>query len=116
MSRISKQPLGLPYFDEKALALARHFWPGPLTLVLPLSQRPAHRISELVTAGLDTVAIRVPAHPVASELLAAACVPIAAPSANKSGRVSATRVEHVEEDLGGEVEHDPRWGLIGRWP
>jgi L-threonylcarbamoyladenylate synthase len=96
--------LGLAVFCEKALALARHFWPGPLSLVLPLSQHPAHRISELVTAGLDTVAIRVPAHPIASELLTAACVPIAAPSANKSGRVSPTRVEHVEEDLGGEVE------------
>jgi L-threonylcarbamoyladenylate synthase len=96
--------LGLAVFCEKALALARHFWPGPLSLVLPLSQHPAHRISELVTAGLDTVAIRVPAHPVASELLTAACVPIAAPSANKSGRVSPTRAEHVEEDLDGEVD------------
>jgi len=96
--------LRLAVFCEKALALARHFWPGPLSLVLPLSQHPAHRISELVTAGLDTVAIRVPAHPVASELLTAACVPVAAPSANKSGRVSPTRVEHVGEDLGGEVE------------
>ena len=96
--------LGLAQFDEKALALARHFWPGPLTLVLPLSQHPIHRISELVTAGLKTVAIRVPAHPVARDLLAAAPVPIAAPSANKSGRVSPTRAEHVEADFGGEVD------------
>ena len=96
--------LGLAQFDEKALALARHFWPGPLTLVLPLSQHPTHRISELVTAGLETVAIRIPAHPAARDLLAAAAVPIAAPSANKSGRVSPTRAEHVEADFGGEVD------------
>jgi L-threonylcarbamoyladenylate synthase len=96
--------LGLAEFDENALALARQFWPGPLTLVLPLAQHSAHRISELVTAGLDTVAIRVPAHPVARELLAAVAVPIAAPSANKSGRVSPTQAEHVETDFGGEVD------------
>jgi L-threonylcarbamoyladenylate synthase len=96
--------LGLAEFNEKALALARHFWPGPLTLVLPLSQHPTHRISELVTAGLETVAIRIPAHPAARDLLAAAAVPIAAPSANKSGRVSPTQAEHVEADFGGEVD------------
>ncbi len=95
---------GLAIFDDRALALARHFWPGPLSLVLPLSKTPQHRISELVTAGLDTVAIRVPAHPAARALLAAAAVPIAAPSANKSGRVSPTRAEHVEEDFGDAVD------------
>lgn len=81
-----------------ALLLARAFWPGPLTLV-------ARRISsagiaDLVTAGLETVAVRVPAHPVALALLAAAGVPIAAPSANRSGHVSPTRAEHVAADLG----------------
>ena len=96
--------LGLAEFDEKALALARHFWPGPLTLVLPQSHHPTRRISELVTSGLETVAIRIPAHPVARDLLAAAAVPIAAPSANKSGRVSPTQAEHVEADFGGEVD------------
>ena len=96
--------LGLAIFCEKALALASHFWPGPLTLVLPLSLNPQCQISGLVTAGLETVAIRIPAHPVARELLAAVDVPIAAPSANKSGRVSPTQAEHVEADFGGEVE------------
>jgi len=91
-------------FDERALALARRFWPGPLSLVLPLLERPRHGISELVTAGLDTVAIRVPSHAVARELLAAAGVPIAAPSANTSGRLSPTRAGHVEEDLSGAVD------------
>ncbi len=95
---------GLAAFNDEAVALARRFWPGPLSLVLPLSKNPQHRISELVTAGLDTVAIRIPAHPAARALLAAAAVPIAAPSANKSGRVSTTRAEHVEEDFGGAVD------------
>ena len=94
--------LGLAIFCEKALALASRFWPGPLTLVLPLSPNPQFHIGGLVTAGLETVAIRIPAHLVARELLAAVAVPIAAPSANKSGRVSPTRAEHVEADFGGE--------------
>ena len=96
--------LGLALFCETALALASRFWPGPLTLVLPLSQSPRYQISGLVTAGLETVAIRIPAHPVARDLLAAAAVPIAAPSANKSGRVSPTQAEHAEADFGGEVD------------
>ncbi|MGO9545473.1 MAG: L-threonylcarbamoyladenylate synthase [Rhodomicrobium sp.] len=91
-------------FGGEALALAETFWPGPLTLVLPLRAGARHPISELVTAGLDTLAIRVPAHPVARRLLAAAGVPIAAPSANLSGRVSPTIARHVEEDLGAKVE------------
>jgi len=78
--------------------LAATFWPGPLTLVLP--RAPSSRISDLVTAGLDTVAIRVPAHPVARALLEACGVPVAAPSANRSGHVSPTRAEHVLADLG----------------
>jgi len=96
--------LGLAVFCEEALALARHFWPGPLSLVLPLPALPRFQISELVTAGLGAVAIRVPAHPVARELLMAAAVPIAAPSANKSGRMSPTQAEHVEADFGREVD------------
>jgi L-threonylcarbamoyladenylate synthase len=96
--------LGLAVFCEQALALAAHFWPGPLSLVLPLSVHPRFQISELVTAGLGAVAIRVPAHPVARELLIAARVPIVAPSANKSGRMSPTQAEHAEADFGREVD------------
>jgi L-threonylcarbamoyladenylate synthase len=91
----------LAQFGEDALALARRFWPGPLTLVLP--RAPRTHVSELVTAGLETLAIRIPAHPVARALIEAAGVPIAAPSANKSGRVSPTRAEHVEEDFGAGI-------------
>jgi L-threonylcarbamoyladenylate synthase len=81
-----------------ARRLAAAFWPGPLTLVLP--RRPEAGIADLVTAGLDTVAIRVPDHPVARALLQAAALPLAAPSANRSGHVSPTRAEHVLADLG----------------
>ena len=91
-------------FGDEALALAEKFWPGPLTLVLPLQPGARFPISELVTAGLDTLALRVPAHPIARRLLAAAGVPIAAPSANISGRVSPTSARHVEEDLGPAVD------------
>jgi len=94
----------LVQFNDEALALAAEFWPGPLTLVLPLRSASSQQISKLVTAGLDTLAVRVPAHPVAHRLLAAAGVPIAAPSANLSGRVSPTRARHVEEDLGAAVD------------
>lgn len=87
--------------DPLAERLAGAFWPGPLTLVLP--RRTDSRISDLVTAGLDTVAIRMPDHPVATAVLMAAGVPVAAPSANRSGHVSATRAEHVDEDLGARV-------------
>jgi L-threonylcarbamoyladenylate synthase len=90
----------LVQFTDQAAALAETFWPGPLTLVLPKRPGARHRVSELVTAGLDTLAVRVPAHPVARQLIATAGVPIAAPSANLSGRVSPTRARHVEEDLG----------------
>ena len=88
-------------FDAVADALAAAFWPGPLTLVLPL--RDGHGLSPLVTAGLPTVALRVPAHPVAQALLAAFGGPLAAPSANPSGRVSPTRAAHVLEGLGGRI-------------
>jgi L-threonylcarbamoyladenylate synthase len=82
---------------EPARRLARAFWPGALTLVAP--RRAASPVSLLVSAGLDTVAVRVPAHPVAQALLAAAQRPIAAPSANVSGRVSPTTAAHVAEGL-----------------
>jgi L-threonylcarbamoyladenylate synthase len=84
--------------DSRAEELATLFWPGPLTLVL--RQRARAGIADLVTAGLDTIAIRVPAHPVARALIAAAGVPVAAPSANRSGRISATAAIHVAEEFG----------------
>jgi len=88
-------------FDARARALADAFWPGPLTLVM---ERPRDsRIGLLASAGLETVALRVPAHPVAQRLLAAFGGPIAAPSANPSGRVSATCAAHVAEGLGDKV-------------
>lgn len=88
-------------FSEVALALAKTFWPGPLTLVLP--RRADTKLSLLVSAGLDTVAVRAPSHPVAQALIAAAGVPIAAPSANPSGSVSPTTAAHVAEGFGGAV-------------
>jgi L-threonylcarbamoyladenylate synthase len=87
--------------SDSARKLAHAFWPGPLTLVL--KRRAESGLSDLVSAGLDTLAVRVPAHPVAQALLAAAGRPLAAPSANRSGRVSPTRAEHVADDLGDRV-------------
>ena len=87
-------------FDENACALAAAFWPGPLTLVLPVR---AGAVSRLVTAGLDTVAVRVPAHRAMQALLAATGKPLAAPSANASGRISPTRAEHVLASLSGRI-------------
>ncbi len=84
-----------------ARRLAEVFWPGALTLVLP--QRPGSAIASLVTAGLDTIAVRVPAHPVALDLLRVTGRPVAAPSANRSGHVSATTAQHVAADLGESV-------------
>jgi L-threonylcarbamoyladenylate synthase len=91
----------LAVFDERAREAAARFWPGPLTLVLP--RRPGSGLSLLASAGLDTVALRAPAHPVAQQLLRAAGVPIAAPSANRSGRVSPTNAAHVASELGARV-------------
>ncbi|MBH1973745.1 MAG: threonylcarbamoyl-AMP synthase [Rhodobacteraceae bacterium] len=88
-------------FDARAEAVAAAFWPGPLTLVLPL--REGSGLSLLVTADLDTVAIRVPAHPVAIALLRAFGGPLAAPSANPSGRISPTRPDHVLDGLQGRI-------------
>ena len=88
-------------WTESADRLARAFWPGPLTLVLPL--REGHGLSTLVTAGLPTVALRVPAGPVAHALLRAVGGPVAAPSANPSGRISATTAAHVSAGLGDRI-------------
>lgn len=84
-----------------AAALMEAFWPGPLTLVLPLR---AGVLSPRVTAGLDTVGIRMPDHPVALDLIAKAGCPVAAPSANRSGRPSPTLADHVMEDLNGRID------------
>lgn len=89
-------------FDEMALRLAAAFWPGPLTLVLPL--RAGHGIAPLVSAGLETIALRVPAHPVAQSLLSACGSPIAAPSANPSGQISPTTAAHVAAGLAGKLD------------
>lgn len=89
-------------FDAVAERVAAAFWPGPLTLVLPLN--PAAGLSALVTAGLTTVAIRMPAHPVALGLLRAFGGPLAAPSANLSGRVSPTTAAHVLAGLDGRID------------
>jgi L-threonylcarbamoyladenylate synthase len=86
--------------DDASLVLGRRFWPGPLTLVL----RKQPTVPAEVTAGLDTVAVRVPAHPVARELLRAAGLPVAAPSANRFGRPSPTRAQHVLDDLEGRID------------
>ena len=88
----------LAVVDGRALALAERFWPGPLTLVLP--QAAGAPISRLATAGLGTVALRIPAHPVARTLLEQTMLPVAAPSANPSGLVSPTTARHVADDLG----------------
>ena len=91
----------IAHVGPKARMLAQAFWPGPLTLVLPL--RDGAGISPLVTAGLETVAVRVPEHPLAQRLLRAFGGPLAAPSANPSGRVSPTQAGHVLEGLAGRI-------------
>ena len=88
-------------FDNVARELAVKYWPGPLTLVLPA--RADNGIAAIVSAGLPTLAIRVPAHPAMRALLAATGKPLAAPSANASGRISPTRAEHVVASLGGRI-------------
>ncbi len=92
----------LARFDAQAARLAKAFWPGPLTLVLPKAAK--CRVAELATAGLDTIAVRVPDHAVARDILAAFGKPVVAPSANRSGHVSPTRAEHVQADLAGRID------------
>jgi L-threonylcarbamoyladenylate synthase len=89
-------------FSGAALRLAEAFWPGPLTLVVPAAPRAS--VSALARAGLDSVALRVPGHPLALALIAAVGRPIAAPSANRSGRVSPTTADHVLADLDGRID------------
>src|SRR5205809_3393097 len=92
----------LARFDPAAARLAAAFWPGPLTLVLPKSDDCP--VSELATAGLDTIAVRMPDHPIAREILAAFAGPVVAPSANRSGRLSPTSAAHVLADLEGRID------------
>lgn len=96
---IAQLPEWARQVPPEARRLAEHFWPGPLTLVLPR----AAGVDDSVTGGQDTVAVRVPAHAVAQQLLAAFRGGIAAPSANRYGRLSPTRAEHVREELGDAV-------------
>lgn len=100
VARIAQAKALAEGWSDDADRLAHAFWPGPLTLVLPRSRR----VSDLVTGGLDSVAIRIPAHPVARELLILAAIPIVAPSANRYQRVSPTTAQHVIEDLGDRVD------------
>ncbi len=92
----------LARFDDNAAKLAKAFWPGPLTLVLPKAD--GCPVAELATAGLDSIAVRVPHHDVAQKILAAFGRPIVAPSANRSGHVSPTTAAHVLADLRGRIE------------
>jgi L-threonylcarbamoyladenylate synthase len=94
--------LALARFSDAAKLLAGVFWPGPLTLVLPKAD--GCPVSELATAGLDSIAVRVPDHPIARDLLKAFGRPVVAPSANRSGHVSPTLAEHVRADLEGRIE------------
>ncbi len=87
--------------DDRARAVADAFWPGPISLVLP--RRPGCTVDLLAGAGLETLAVRVPAHPLARELLRQAAVPVAAPSANPSGGVSPTTTQHVLDGLSGRI-------------
>ena len=91
----------LAQFDDAATRLAAAFWPGPLSLVLP--KAPHCPVADLATAGLDTVAVRMPDHPVARALIEALGRPVVAPSANRSGHVSPTSAGHVAADLGGRI-------------
>jgi L-threonylcarbamoyladenylate synthase len=91
----------LAHFDNRARMLAERFWPGPLTLVLPL--RAGAAVAPAVTAGLPTIALRCPAHPVMRAVLEASGLPLAAPSANRSGAVSPSRAEHVAASLAGRI-------------
>jgi L-threonylcarbamoyladenylate synthase len=98
----AKAALALARFSDDARLLAGVFWPGPLTLVLPKAN--TCPVAELATAGLDSIAVRVPDHPVARDILKRFGKPIVAPSANQSGHVSPTTAQHVLADLGGRID------------
>ena len=92
----------LAVFTPEATQLAERFWPGPLTLVLP--RQPSCPVSALATAGLDSIALRIPDHPAAQAILRAFGKPVVAPSANRSGHVSPTQAQHVLDDLDGRID------------
>ena len=92
----------LASFDTRARKIAAKYWPGPLTLVLPKAENCP--VAEICTAGLETIALRIPQHPVAQDLLRRADIPVAAPSANKSGEPSPTAPIHVQQSLGNQVD------------
>ena len=98
---LSKLTSFIADFPEKAQKLATAFWPGPLTLLLPKSDK----ISDLVTSGLSTVAVRIPHHPLTLELLSTLEFPLAAPSANPFGYISPTSAQHVEKQLGKKIPY-----------
>lgn len=100
------------FFDEQARALARAFWPGPLTIVVP--RRASSNLAPAVCAGLPSVALRCPAHVIMQSLMVAAGRPLAAPSANRSGTISPTRAEHVLESLSGRISCVLDGGLTER--
>merc|ERR1712025_899822 len=89
-------------FSDQAREIAAKFWPGPLTLVLPVAK--TGTVSDIARAGLDTIALRMPAHPGARALIETFGKPLVAPSANRSGHVSPTTAQHVKEDLDGKVD------------
>ncbi len=99
----------LAYTNDLAYTLAQAFWPGPLTMILPKKQN----VPDETTGGLDTVAIRMPAHPAALELIRQSGVYVAAPSANVSGRPSPTKASHVVEDMDGKIEYIIDGGPVG---
>ena len=98
---LSKLTTFISDFPERAQKLANVFWPGPLTLLLPKSDK----ISDLVTSGLSTVAVRIPNHPLTLELLSTLDFPLAAPSANPFGYISPTSAQHVEKQLGKKISY-----------
>ncbi len=99
VSSLEQAKICTTHFSDLATTLAKEFWPGPLTLVLPKSEM----ISDLITSGLPDVGIRFPSHPIALEIINAVGVPIAAPSANKFGRTSPTQSNHVKQEFGDSV-------------
>ncbi len=99
----------LAHVNERATRLAQAFWPGPLTLILPKKEI----VPSGTTGGLDTVAIRMPSHPAALELIRQSGVFVAAPSANTSGRPSPTKASHVVEDMRGKIEYIVDGGAVG---
>lgn len=99
----------LAYVNEMAIALAQAFWPGPLTIILPKKDI----VPDGTTGGLNTVAVRMPSHPVALELIRQSGVYVAAPSANTSGRPSPTRASHVIEDMAGKIDYIVDGGAVG---